>query len=283
MTRLSTLLVLVAFVGCGADGPAQFTARNAAAPAADEKPPANQNNAPADPQAGPTRRIIYNGELELIVEDFSPIAVHVEEVASRYDGYVAKSQLRGRTGQPRGGVWTVRVPAPRFAEAMKALEELGEVRRAASTSQDVTAEFYDLEARLNNKRLEEKRLLVHLEQTTGKLDEILTVERELSRVRGEIEQLQGRLRLLTDLAALSTITLTVDEIRDYKREPPTFATRVARSWSGSLAALSSACQSLIVGLVGFAPWAGVMSAPGAGTWFLIRRRARRRMAPPPLN
>ena len=85
----------------------------------------------------------------------------------------------------------MRVPPGRFVELLVTAQRLGEVRRVISDSQDVSEEYYDVEARIRNKQQEETRLLAHLQDSTGKLDEILAVERELARVRGEVEQVQG--------------------------------------------------------------------------------------------
>ena len=84
-------------------------------------------------------------------------------------------------------------------------------QKNTTDSQDVTEEYYDVEARIKNKRVEEERLLKHLEQSTGKLEDILKVEKEISRVRGEIERQQGRLQYLDKLSALTTVTITLHE------------------------------------------------------------------------
>ena len=87
-------------------------------------------------------------------------------------------------------------------------------------------------ARIKNKQVEEQRLQDLLKKATGKLSEILQVEKELSRVRGEIEQLQGRIRVLANLSSLTTITLTMREIKDYV--PP----RAADLWNANRATVS---------------------------------------------
>jgi nicotinic acid phosphoribosyltransferase len=76
---------------------------------------------------------------------------------------------------------------------------------------------------------------------------VLTVEREIAGVRGEVEQLEGRLRVLTDLTSLSTITLEVQEIAAYQPEQAaTFGARRARSFNGSLSSLLAAAEALAV-------------------------------------
>ena len=135
------------------------------------------------------------------------------------------------------------------------MSRLGEVKQNHIGSQDVTEEYFDVQARIRNKQEEEKRLLKHLNETTGKLEEILAVERELSRVRGEVEQMQGRLRLLTDRTQLSTITIEATEWKDYK--PPvaaTFPTQLGRAFFRSVDNLVSFGQSLLLVAVALAPW-----------------------------
>jgi len=91
---------------------------------------------------------------------------------------------------------------------------LCELQSLSADSQDVTEQYYDLQSRIRNKQTEEARLVRHLEQSTGKLDEILAVEREVSRVREELERMEGKMRVLQDLTALATVTLHADEIKD---------------------------------------------------------------------
>jgi len=132
---------------------------------------------------------------------------------------------------------------------------LGEVRSVNSTSDDVTAEFYDIEARIRNKQQEEERLLKLLAEATGKLEEVLAVERELSRVRGEIEQAQGRMRMLKDVTELTTVTVTVTEIKDYvPDEAPTYVTRVRRAFMSSTVAVVATAQVLSLVAVALVPW-----------------------------
>ena len=139
----------------------------------------------------------------------------MKDLAEQHSGYIAKSNVRGRPGSPRSGEWTIRVPVANYEDFLAAARELGETRSVRTDSDDVTAEFYDVEARIRNKKQEEDRLRKHLEDSTGKLEDILHVEREISRVRGEIERMEGRMRVLKDLTSLTTINLRVDEIEDY--------------------------------------------------------------------
>lgn len=141
---------------------------------------------------------------------------------------------------------------------------------------DVTAEFYDVEARIRNKQQEEERLLKLLTEATGKLEEVLAVERELSRVRGEIEQAQGRLRMLKDVTELTTVTVSVTEIKNYvPDEAPTYATRVQRALTSSTAAAVATLQTLSLVAVALVPWLPAPLLLVLTVWALRRLRRRR--------
>jgi hypothetical protein len=276
------LLIVGAFVGCGqVTSPQRSTRvqtvdRSASMP---EKPAANtagtitSRNAP-DANAI-RRKIVYRATVDLVVEEFEPVSARIEGLVKQYDAYVARSNVGGTPGMPRTGEWTIRVPADHYDVLLAALRQLGEVRRIRSDSQDVTEEFYDVEARIRNKKQEEARLLKLLETAAGKLEEVLAVEREISRVRGEIEQSEGRLRVLGDLSTLATVELVVAEIKDYApEETATYSMRVRRSFQASLRALLITGEQVSIALVAISPWLAILLVPGLP--LVLWRRARRR-------
>jgi len=249
------------------------TAALAQEPAAADKGKSKQ----ASGTEGPRRKIIYTGRVDLVVEEFEPVPAKVTALVNRFDAYVARSQITGSPGTPRHGQWTLRVPADRYEEFLTAAREIGEVENVSSDSQDVSEEYFDVEARIRNKKQEEGRLLEILSKATGKLEEVLAVEREIARVRGEIEQMEGRLRLLGNLTAMSTVNLDVREIKNYvPEEAVTYLTRVRRAWEGSTSALVATGQGLSIGLVALAPWIGVLMVPTllalVAFWWIRRDR-----------
>jgi hypothetical protein len=97
--------------------------------------------------------------------------------------------------------------------------------------------------------------LKHLEQSTGKLDEILSVEREISRVREEIERMQGRRNLLQDMTAMTTVTLNLTESRSFvPAANPTFAGRTSHAFAVSLDALRRTVSEAVIAIVLLIPW-----------------------------
>jgi hypothetical protein len=212
------------------------------------------------------RKIIYSAKVELVVEDFHGMADKVAALVKRFDAYVAGSNLAGTTGETRRGSWKVRVPTARFDEFIAAAKGLGELQSAGTTSKDVSEEYYDVDARIRNKTKEEERLLKLLEERPGKLEDVIAIERELSRVRGELEHMQGRMRVLADLTALTTVELAITEVHDYKPlEAATLATRLRRTFEDSLETLGATGANLLVVLAAIVPWLPLVAlAVGAG-------------------
>lgn len=224
------------------------------------------------------RKIIYNGYVDLVVNDFEGVEVKVLALLEGKGGYVSETNVTGSPGSQRTGSWKVRVPAENFAAVMNAFARLGELRSTRIDSQDVSQEYYDVEARIAVKRQEEKRLLKILDEAAGKLKDILEVEKELSRVRSETEQMEGRLRWLAHNSALSTVNITVTEIKDYKPPvAPTFGDRLARAFEGSTANLGEFLMNAAIAVVALVPWL-VLIVPGLLlgwlVWLVARRRTR---------
>ena len=107
----------------------------------------------------------------------------------------------------------------------------------------------------------------------GDLKDVLGMEREISRVQGEIEQFTGQLKRLTNLTSLTTVTLSAEEIKDYvPAQDPTFATQISRSFSGSISTAVFAGQSLVIFAVAVVPWLLMLIALLLGLRFLWRSK-----------
>src|SRR5205807_5412253 len=136
----------------------------------------------------------------------------------------------------------VKIPAPRYDEAVSSLSTIGKVETVNSQAEEVGEEYVDVTARVTNARRLEERLLTLLSNRTGKLDEVLRVERELARVREEIERYEGRLRYLSARVAMSTLTITVHEqvplIGNNPGENP-IASAFRRAWHNFVALIAS--------------------------------------------
>ncbi|MDG3007431.1 DUF4349 domain-containing protein [Paludisphaera mucosa] len=224
--------------------------------------------------AGVTRKVIYDATLDLAVDKVDPVASKVVALVGSSGGYIAEENMSGSPGANRALFWRLRIPVDRFDGFVEAVKALGELEQFNRKSQDVTAEFYDIEAHVKNKKVQELTLQKILEERSGQLEEVLKVEVELSRVRGEIEQLQGRMRVLEALSSLATLTLTLRE-RD-RFEPPApvvadFPTQVARTWHASITQLVDVGKGLILFAVANAVWAPFWIVGLLVAWIGVRR------------
>lgn len=275
------LLIALMALGCGGEYQSVPAEGNMAGELSDRIDPSGATTDPGVGQPLPSsdtlqRKIIYTADVELVVEEFNSIPSKVETLVEEFEGYVAGSTVTGAPGHPRSGQWTIRVPVQRYGKFLTAVQKLGEVHRVSSDSKDVSEEYYDLEARIGNKKKQETRLLELLADATGKLEEVLSVERELARVREEIERMEGRVRVLNDLTSLTTVELTINEIKDYvPEEAPTYATRVRRAFEGSVDLLVSAAVELSIVVIAVLPWLGVLLIPATVLILLVRRHRGR--------
>jgi hypothetical protein len=138
------------------------------------------------------------------------------------------------------------------------------------TAEDVTEEFVDSQAKLHNLQRTELRLLQHLNQT-ARLSDILLVEREVNRVRGEIEQLQGRLRFLEHRIAFSTITLTLSEAPRPQQVVPEQSYSGGKQASDAMRSLVSFLQVIWTTAIWVAVWAVVWIPAAVVLWLGYRR------------
>jgi Domain of unknown function (DUF4349) len=286
-TTVVMLSGVVVLQGCGGSArnavsqlPAEAIVRSTADgvddPATGE--PGLAASAVATTATGLSRQIIYSADIDVVVESFDGIAEQVVAIVKRFDAYVADSNLSGSTGASHNGTWTVRVPVARFEEFVDAAKGIGELRSAKTESQDISEEYYDNNARARNKTREEERLLALLADHPGKLDEVMAIERALSHVRDELERMQGRLRVLTDLTAMTSVQLSITEIRNYQPpQAPALATRIERAWNSSVGSVRSTGEETVVAATLLAPWLamlGVCAAPFYGIVRTLRRRGR---------
>ncbi len=236
--RAGALCALFLFTGCGAaapemaiSAPADYAAKGTVSPMGSPSPMAAQPGAqedlgaapgrpqPASPAApaptpapagaksqtagvkstAPKPLIAYNGELGMMVDG--------EAMATTLDGVVAVAESYGGhlAGRSNDSV-KIKVPSDAFREAFSKVEKLGEVTARSVRAEDVTAEFRDLEVRLENLKATRKRLEEFLSRA-GTLTDMLTLERELERVSTEMDVIAGRLRVMREMTSMSELSV----------------------------------------------------------------------------
>jgi len=153
------------------------------------------------------RKQIVSVNMTIEVDEVRKRVKEAEKIAKELNGYIFQSNISQLRGFENAQI-TIMVPADNLEDAVAKIEKLGTVENQMQNTEDVTRQFIDLTARLNNYKKEELAL-AELLGRPGKIEEILKVENELSRVRSEIERIQGELNFLQKQTSYSKIHLNL--------------------------------------------------------------------------
>jgi len=164
-----------------------------------------------------TKRMVERqAQLVLTAADFDKARAGIEAIVRRHGGYTGALTVNSPNGAARTLDATLRVPADQLDAVLTELKTLGRVEEESQSGEEVTAQYIDLEAHLANARNTENRLTDLLRERTGKLSDVLEVEQQLSRVRGEIEQMEAQRKNLSNLVDFATVKVKLTE--DYKAQ-----------------------------------------------------------------
>jgi Domain of unknown function (DUF4349) len=228
------------------------------------------------PQNDFGRKIVETANLDITSDDVRGEADKAQQVAARFGGTIVSSQ----TYRAENAVYAdlvLSVPSDRFEDALDGLRGLGEeVTTDTVSGQDVTEEYVDLQSRERNLLAAEQSLL-DLYNRAGDVQDALSIQRELTTVRGQIEQVQGRMHYLKQSSDMSRISLSIRPVASPPKPPPAWdpALVVARAWTASLAVLRALAAAILSTLV-FGWW--IIPPIALGAWWLRRRRPA--FAPP---
>lgn len=157
------------------------------------------------------RKLVRNATVELEIVSFDDVVQKITAFANEEHGYVATtSSEKQANGKLRGDV-VVRVLPENLDRFLQKLRALGELKNQTLGTEDVTKAYFDTDARLKNARVMEQRLIDMLKTKTGKVSDLLQVEKELGRVREEIEKMQGELKYWDSQVQFATVTISLAE------------------------------------------------------------------------
>lgn len=294
-TTLATVVVVVMLLtagcaGLGTSGSGDGASRGEAPEGdssnadggAGEEPAAGSDDAREEELQGATvdRAVIRTGSVEVVVDDYGAANDEVRSIADSHGGFVTDSTRR--TSEKYNESWTrgyvtFRVPTDQFDEAYQDAQAVGEVREASQDSRDVTDQLVDVEARLKNLRAERDRLRTLYEEA-NETEDVLAVQRELSRVQEEIERLEAHQRQLEDQVAYATITVTIAE---EEPEPPEgedpaawYETGFLAAFADSVSGVATTMRALAVAFAYVAPYLLAFGVPLAGAVYLAKNRDR---------
>jgi hypothetical protein len=174
--------------------------------------------------------IAHTAQLAVVAKDFTIVRERLEAIVKSHHGYIGQITVNSPADDGRTLDAALKVPSTELDASLAEVKKLGKVETESQTGDDVTKQYIDLEARLANSRNAEQRLAAILRQQTGKLTDVLAVEKEITRVRGEIEQMEAEHKDLSRRVEFATINVKVTE--EYKAQlqgPDSVGTRLGNA------------------------------------------------------
>lgn len=228
------------------------------------------------------QKIILEAELRMATDRFDEVSTRIRNIAVENNGYVQNSQQYIAGDQMRRLEITIRVPYEQYEFSVAQMKELGALRSASERQHNATEEYYDIQSRLQTKRIEEERLLALIDRTE-RIEDILELESLLGQVRTQIEVYQTQMTNIDRLASYSTIHVYLDEVIDETTViiPTNLSGRIYENFIQSVNITIRFMQGALIFLVRISVPLFVLLVAAAIIWglFQIRRGvARRRQA-----
>ena len=242
-----------------------------------ERVPVAQSGHAIEGSAAPPRTpsVIRTATLRIVAKDFDPVRAAVEGIVSQAGGFIDQMTVTGDNSSARELRGTVRVPGDKMSAALARLRQIGQVVEDTQGSEDVTDQIVDLDARLASARATEQRLTDLLRTRTGKLSDVLEVEREITRVRLDIERLDAEKTNMGRRVTYATISLSIAEERKAGLAGPlSLATRVRIAAADGLASALESVAVTMLFLLRAGPSLVLWGAAAGLVWVFGRRMLR---------
>lgn len=230
-----------------------------------------------DPLSNTAPMIARNVSLSIVVKDFAASRPLVDSVLARHHGYFAQLSINTPENAGRSLQASLRIPAPALSSALADLRNLGRVDNESQSGEEVTQQHMDLLARLKTSRETEERFRAILAQRTGKLADILQVEEEIARVRGDIERMESEQKELEHRVTFATVELQLTEEYRAQLNPPA-ASVSTRIYNAFVKGYHNASETVLGIVLFFAEngpmlliWVTVLALPAILVWRRYRK------------
>ena len=191
---------------------ASFAKKSASLDASGLAAPAKVGETPAPATiTQDSRKLVRNAQVELEIISFNEAVQKITAFASEDRGYVATSGSQKQANGKLKGQVVAKILPENLDRFLQKVRGLGELKNQTVGTEDVTKAYFDTDARLKNSRVMEQRLIDMLKTKTGKVSDLLQVEKELGRVREEMEKMQGELKYWDSQVQFATVTVSLAE------------------------------------------------------------------------
>lgn len=244
-------------------------------PASDQQSSVFSNAIPASAIAAPM--IARTVSLSIVAKDFAASRATLDAILARHHSYAAELTANTSENAARLLQASLRVPAAELVATVAELKSLGKVENESQNGEEVTQQHADLVARLKNSRETEQRLQAILTERTGKISDVLQVEREIARVRGEIEEMEAEQTTLEHRVGFATVNLKLSE--EYKAQlvspTPSVSTRMHNALVAGYQNASETILGFLLFFAEFGPtlviWLAIVALPTLLLWRRYRR------------
>ncbi len=231
----------------------------------------------------PSRKQIRNASLTIETKTYDSALAVLQKQAADCHGYLESSDAHegGYSRNYRSAQLVLRIPAEKLDAFLSAAGEIGSVVDQAIETEDVTAEYVDVESRLNALKAEQEAL-TELLKAASSLSDILDIRDRLAEVTGELESFQAQLNLLDSQIAYSTVTIFLEEVELEQGNGQGFWSEIGTRFVNNLAKLGKILRGLAIWLLSDFPF--LLLFPGIVALIVcivlaIRRRHKRRTPP----
>jgi hypothetical protein len=222
------------------------------------------------------RAVISTGVVSLLSRDAGDTRADVQKIVDVHRGEVTDEETTtdadGRIERSR---LVVRVPAADFYQTVEELEGVAELEASTKSSEDVTTQVIDTEARIRAQERSLRRIELLLARAQS-IRDIVNIESELTRRQAELDSLKSQQAYLEDQTTMSTITVHIEQKGERREKPETDESGFLAGLSGGWTALQAFATVLAMIAGALLPWAVVLGVLGVPAWLILRRVARRR-------
>ena len=227
------------------------------------------------------QKVIFTGNMSLETLDFEKSRKEIFDYIDSIGGFVQNSSIHGGGINYKGlksGEFVFRIPKQKYNGVFTDMGKFGTIVSQQSSGEDITERYFDNEARVKSLTIQEERLLELLKKAT-KMDDIISLEKELQRVRYDIENLTGTLKKWDGLVEYSTITVDLREVEQIKNPEPQkkngLLSRMSYGFKNSANGMWELAQGLLVFMVASIPVLVPIGAFALIVFLIIRRSIRK--------
>ena len=219
-------------------------------------------------------KIIYTADLSIETKDFDGARQQLDETLDSIDGYMESSnEYTDSTDNTRTLSLTLRVPESAYSAFLTSAEAAGSVTSRSESADDVTTQYLDIEARLDNLTAQRTRLQ-ELQASADALSDLLQIESSLSDVQYQIESWQSQLDWYSNQVQQCTVYVNLNEVQNYTPTDESFLGSVGAAFAQGWSNFVNGLQQLAVWLAGAWPVVLVVAAAAAG--FAVWRKKRKK-------